>query len=103
MQDALAIEPSAFCRGCHAPETEYTNRVAAPMKQPAASPPFAEDPNNAFKTPSLFWVSGTPPYYHDGRVRTLEELIANNDDRMGKTKHLSDADRAALVAFLRTL
>ena len=51
----------------------------------------------------LLFVGGTPPYYHDGRVRTLEELVSTNDDRMGKTNQLSEADRAALVAFLKTL
>jgi cytochrome c peroxidase len=56
-----------------------------------------------FKTPSLLFVGGTPPYFHDGSAATLEEVLEKNRDRMGKTSHLSPDDRAALVAFLRTL
>ncbi|APR75606.1 Hypothetical protein A7982_00952 [Minicystis rosea] len=48
-------------------------------------------------------MSGTAPYFHDGRAATLEELIDENADRMGHTSHLSREDRAALIAFLRTL
>jgi cytochrome c peroxidase len=99
----LFTSPQTGCAGCHVPQTEYTNRIAAPMRQPVAPAGFIEDRNNAFKTPSLFFVGGTPPYYHDGRARTLEEVVTGNDDRMGKTNHLSEPDRAALVAFLRTL
>ena len=51
----------------------------------------------------LYFIAGTPPYFHDGRVSTLEALIEQNADRMGRTSHLSPEDRAALVAFLRTL
>jgi DNA-binding beta-propeller fold protein YncE/mono/diheme cytochrome c family protein len=93
------------CAGCHVPGTEYTNRVAVPIKQPGPTTQaaFSVETNDAFKTPSLLYVGGTAPYYHDGRAKTLEELIAGNEDRMGKTSQLSEEDRAALVAFLRTL
>lgn len=64
---------------------------------------FTEDAENKYKTPSLLFVGGTPPYFHDGSYATLEELIDKNDDRMGKTNHLSAEDKAALVAYLRTL
>jgi hypothetical protein len=57
----------------------------------------------AFDTPSLQFVALTPPYFHDGSVKTLEDLIANNGDRMGHTSQLSPEERAALVAYLRTL
>ena len=85
------------------PATEYTDRTAYPLP---ALPPlrgFHEDPKNDFKTPSLLYISGTAPYFHDGSVATLEQLVESNNDRMGKTNQLSQGDRAALVAFLRTL
>ena len=56
-----------------------------------------------FKTPSLLWVVGTPPYFHNGSVGSLDDLIDGNDDRMGKTNQLSAKDKAALIAFLKTL
>ena len=86
------------------PDPEYTDRMAYPLSPklpPIAG--FEDEPNQQFKTPSLFFVAGTPPYFHDGRFSTLEALIEQNADRMGRTTHLSPEDRAALVAFLRTL
>ena len=93
----------AGCAGCHVPETEYTNRTAVPLPKRAPPAGFADDPNPGFKTPSLSFVGGTAPYYPDGSETTLEDLVSHNEDRMGKTKQLSEQDRAALVAFLRSL
>ncbi|HEY1110620.1 MAG TPA: MbnP family protein [Opitutaceae bacterium] len=70
-----------------------------------------------FKTPSLRNVELTAPYMHDGRLRSLEEVIAHYDHRVRRSptldpnlaKHpaeglqLSREDQWALVAFLRTL
>lgn len=91
------------CNRCHSGE-EYTDRAAVPVVAREPIPDFDEDERKVpFKTPSLFYVGSTPPYYHDGSAKTLEELIENNNDRMGKTNQLSKEDRAALVAFLRAL
>lgn len=90
------------CRACHVgPET--TDRVAVPLTPMLFREGFAHEPEKEFKTPSLLHVGGTPPYYHDGSAATLEELIEQNRDRMGKTSQLSAEDRAALAAFLRSL
>ncbi len=70
-----------------------------------------------FKTPSLRNVALTAPYMHDGRFRTLEEVVDHYDHGVKRTpnldpnlaKHpdsglgLSAADKQALVAFLKTL
>jgi cytochrome c peroxidase len=72
------------------------------MKRPAR-PAFEEEPSAAFKTPSLLFVGGSEPFFHDGGSSTLEDLVDTNGDRMGKTSQLSAADRAALVAYLRRL
>jgi cytochrome c peroxidase len=72
-----------------------------------------------FKSPSLRNVELTAPYMHDGRFDTLEEVVEHYDNgveahpnldprlRMpgGQPQqlNLSDAQKAALVAFLRTL
>ena len=95
---------AAGCARCHVPETEYSDRIAYRFSPPAPTPAaFEEEADERYKTPSLLYIDGTPPYFHDGRASTLESLIEHNGDRMGKTNHLSPADRAALVAFLRTL
>jgi len=70
-----------------------------------------------FKTPSLRNVAFTAPYMHDGRIGTLEEVVAHYDHGVKRTatldpnlaKHpdaglrLTTEEQRALVAFLRTL
>lgn len=76
----------------------------------------AED-KGKFKTPSLRNVALTAPYMHDGRFKTLEEVVAHYNGGVKRSatldpnlaKHpdaglqLSAADQRALVAFLKTL
>jgi len=91
------------CAQCHVPATGFTNRAAPPLPQLPLAATFEEDPDDKFKTPSLLFVGGTPPYYHDGSIQTLPQLIERNHDRMGKTSQLSTDDKAALAAYLETL
>ncbi|MBC7524979.1 MAG: c-type cytochrome [Flavobacterium sp.] len=65
-----------------------------------------------FKVPTLRNIQFTFPYMHDGRFKTLNEVIkhynslggANNlPKELIKPMNLSDNDRADLVAFLKTL
>ncbi len=72
-----------------------------------------------FRVPSLRNVAVTAPYMHDGRFLTLEQVIEHYDVGVQPHENLSplligadgrpirlgltDAQRAALVAFLRTL
>jgi hypothetical protein len=94
--------PRTECATCHVPSKEYTDRSARAL--PRKTPPFFDDEvDPAFKVPSLRFVGGTPPYYHDASAPTLEYLVEKNGDGMGRTSHLSKADKAALVAFMRTL
>ena len=102
----------AGCAACHAPPT------------------FALSPNSRsngldagetriFKSPSLKSVGATGPFMHDGRLATLEAVVEHYasgiqdgpalDNRLrgpgGSPQRLplSPAQKAALVAFLRTL
>jgi cytochrome c peroxidase len=75
--------------------------------------------NNQFKPASLRNIALTAPYMHDGRFATLEEVVDFYDHGITRTPnlhpllrnpdgtpirlHLSPADKAALVAFLKTL
>ena len=70
-----------------------------------------------FKTPSLRNIALTAPYMHDGRFATLEEVIDHYNSGVNRTatldpnlgKHpaaglgLTDDEKQALVAFLKTL
>lgn len=70
-----------------------------------------------FRVPSLRNIALTAPYMHDGRFATLEDVVEHYDHGVQRSatldpnlaKHpeaglgLTPADKAALVAFLRTL
>jgi cytochrome c peroxidase len=70
-----------------------------------------------FSVPTLRNVAVTAPYMHDGRFRTLDEVVEHYCTGMKRSatldpnlaKHpdggvpLSAADKRALVAFLKTL
>jgi cytochrome c peroxidase len=66
-----------------------------------------------FKSPSLRNVELTAPYMHDGRFRSLEEVVdhysrnvkahPNADRRVLRRRNFRESERAALVAFLKTL
>lgn len=65
-----------------------------------------------FKTPSLREAARTPPYMHDGSLKTIEEVI-DFYDKGGKANpsldpemrelHLTAEEKGALAAFLRAL
>ncbi len=95
--------PATQCTRCHDPATELTDRIAYPLPKLAPPAGFEEEEDLKFKTPSLLFVGGTPPYFHDGHAPTLQALVAENHDRMGKTSQLTEGQRAALVAYLETL
>jgi cytochrome c peroxidase len=73
--------------------------------------------NGKFKIPSLRNIALTAPYMHDGRFKTLEEVVefyssgvhicANIDPKMQFAyKHgsgLNDKEKKDIVAFLKTL
>jgi mono/diheme cytochrome c family protein len=99
----LFSDKDVQCANCHVVDTGYTNRAPYPMPKVAPPAGYDADPKLDFKTPSLVHLAGRAPYFHDGRAATLEDVIEKNENWMGKTKQLSPADRAALVAFLRTL
>lgn len=70
-----------------------------------------------FSTPSLRNVAFTAPYMHDGRFRTLEEVVDHYNEGVhpsgtldpklaknsGRGLDLSREEQRALIAFLRTL
>ncbi|HRK13452.1 MAG TPA: cytochrome c peroxidase [Prosthecobacter sp.] len=71
----------------------------------------------AFATPSLRNIALTAPYMHDGRFATLEEVVDHYSTGVQRTDtldpnlakhpdgglHLTQEDKKALLAFLRTL
>lgn len=92
---AIFASAEVGCAGCHAgPSTTDGKNHDVGSKHKA-------DRGAAFNTPSLRFVGGTGPYFHDGRYATLGELLTKS--KMGDTSHLAAADLEALEAYLRTL
>ncbi len=71
-----------------------------------------ETDRGAFKTPTLRNVAETAPYMHDGSLQTLRDVIDDYDEGGTQNPHLdremrklglTEAEKAALEAFLKTL
>ncbi len=57
-----------------------------------------------FDPPSLFAVGLTAPYFHDGSIAALEDLLASgHPDPQGDGNGLSQEEQLALAAFLRSI
>lgn len=114
----------ADCFHCHGGNL-FTNRRFTNNGLPPLNSDFEglyavtgkEVDRGKFKTPSLRNVAVTAPYMHDGRFATLEEVVDHYSSGVDRSKNLdpnlakhpvtgiqlSEDNKAALVAFLRTL
>jgi cytochrome c peroxidase len=113
----------ADCFHCHGgplfqSQTFANNGLDAEFKDPGRAKVTGKDSDQGkFATPSLRNIALTAPYMHDGRFATLEEVVehystgqkrsATLDPNLAKHPdggvRLSDGDKRALVAFLKTL
>lgn len=68
--------------------------------------------NGKFKAPGLYNIALTAPYMHDGRFKTLEEVIdhynsgghfADNKNAFIRPLGLNNRQKKSLIAFLHTL
>lgn len=100
------------CAACHVPPTFSLDANARGIGLDAGE-------GTVFKAPSLKNVALNGPYMHDGRFATLDQVLQhyNNGIRPGPALdarllnrngnprgfNLNGADRAAIIAFLRTL
>jgi len=94
----LYMSDKLGCNSCHDLQNNTSDRQVHDVGSKAKG-----ESRTAFRTPPLGMLEATAPYFHDGRYATLEALLDDNLDRMGQTTHLPADDRAALLAFLRTL
>ncbi|MBX9580816.1 MAG: c-type cytochrome [Gemmataceae bacterium] len=64
-----------------------------------------EQMGGKYDTPTLVGVYRTGPYLHDGRAKTLRDVLTtcNPGDKHGKTSHLTPAEVDDVVAFLKSL
>jgi cytochrome c peroxidase len=86
------------CSTCH----DAGHAFADGQRHQVMTAPAANQ-TEGFDTPSLRYVAGTAPYFHDGRYKTLDDVLTAPDHAMGQSTRMSRQDRAALVAYLETL
>ena len=92
------------CASCHVggPGTDAA-RHDVRRRAPGVTASRAPGESDVIDTPSLRFVGGTAPYFHDGRFQTLEDLLASSDHAMGRTLQLGRRDRQALALYMETL
>lgn len=95
---AIFRSDEAGCAGCHGAGGELPDGARHDVKSRARG-----DVTAKFDTPSLRFVGGSAPYFHDGRYADLATLLAKSDGAMGHTKHLSPSEMSDLEAYLRSL
>jgi cytochrome c peroxidase len=86
------------CITCH-PAPHYTNKKQFDVGTLAAS-----DDSVLFDTPHLNNVFSSPPYLHDGRAQTLEEIwtIYGKEELHGALNDLTKMELNDLIAYLKT-
>jgi len=89
---------SSGCGSCHGAESAWTDGHRHEVGSRVSG-----DATGSFDTPSLRFVAGTAPYFHDGRYPTLHALLTKSPEPMGAAKGLPEEDLAALEAFVRSL
>jgi CxxC motif-containing protein (DUF1111 family) len=127
---------SIGCATCHAPTLgtvkglysdlllhdmgESSSDSATYYGGPTASPSFGDVADakeqarrsgtaapTEWRTPPLWGVADSAPYFHDGRAHTLDDAIRRHDGEAAKTKtrytKLSSTDGTALLSFLSSL
>ena len=87
------------CITCH-PAPYYTNLQPADVSTLAAT-----DDSMLFDTPHLNNIYASPPYLHDGRAKTLEEIwtIYGKDDKHGLAGDMTKNQLNDLVEYLKSL
>jgi cytochrome c peroxidase len=116
--EALFVGEKADCWHCHAPplftDGQFHNlgldSVLTDLGRALVTGLPADE--GKFKTPGLRNVGVSAPYLHDGRFRTLTEVVDQynkgethhrNSDALMRPLGLTDAEVADLVAFLEAL
>jgi CxxC motif-containing protein (DUF1111 family) len=118
-----AIFREVGCAGCHIPDMggvvgiysdfllhrldDRTNQESGYRETPPIPLPHEFPLPEEWKTPPLWGVADSAPYFHDGGSPTLETAISRHHGDAEAVsiafKSLSSDDRAAVIAFLETL
>jgi cytochrome c peroxidase len=89
-----------FAEGCG---TCHVGGPGTDAKSHVVTPDGGEGHENEFDTPSLVRIGLTPPYFHDGRYQSLDDLLFDPNSKMGNTAKLDEEERKALKLYLESL
>jgi len=97
--DGKEIPVQGRCITCH-PPPYFTDRLSANVGSG-----FETDTEKLFDTPKLNNIVDTPPYLHDGRAKTLEEIwtVYGGEDYHGYVNDLMKMELNDLVEYLRSI
>jgi cytochrome c peroxidase len=114
----------AKCSSCHATDlftdgSYRNNGLDTDFKKDSGRSRITELPDDLgkFKVPSLRNVTLTPPYMHDGRFQTLEQVLSHYASQVKNTPTvdpalrsgdslgipITDDERVKIIAFIKTL
>jgi hypothetical protein len=88
----------ALCSSCHAPSQQFTDNTMHDLKVERF---YKGRPEGPIKTFTLRGIKDSPPYFHDGRLLTLEDTVEFFDVIL--QTHLSAQEKKNLVAYLKVL
>lgn len=103
----LFFDKAVGCATCHSGPYYTDSRLEKPYLVHDVG--TGDDPKEKmgpeYDTPTLLGIYRSPPYLHDGRAKTLMDVVttANPKDKHGKTSHLTKEQLADLVAFVKSL
>ena len=89
------------CAACYAPPMFITSSPAIPF---GLADPLDQGINGTrnFKSGSLRNIANTAPYFHNGSIASLQNMLAGNNGPIPQHT-IPVQDRQRLLAFMRTL
>jgi YVTN family beta-propeller protein len=104
----LFFSKEVGCASCHSGPYYTDSRLQKPFNLHdvgTGRDDASERMGTKYDTPTLLGIYRTAPYLHDGKARTLREVLttSNKEDRHGRTSPLKAAEVDDLVAFLKSL
>jgi cytochrome c peroxidase len=87
------------CSTCHIPSSNFMDGLTHDIGTGNPASPGARD--SFFNTPTLLSIQYTAPYFHDGSLGTLAEVVAWFDENFDL--ELSEQEQADLTAYLEAV
>jgi CxxC motif-containing protein (DUF1111 family) len=111
-----ALFESFGCAACHVPELStgdgtpvpaFTDLLLHEVNADVTGIEEGQAGMNDFRTPPLWGLGQTAPYWHDGRAHSIEEAVAAHEGEARPARDRYEnavaSERAALLAFLESL